>query len=106
MTLIPPEIGISIARFVEWTGLKNGGIVLQKLCNKGWIEYEASKSDILYMDESVNDGSGVFFLPMVTLEVIYRQDDMRSNINNSLKFINKCSKIDIENGASYIKRNV
>ena len=105
MTLIPPEIGISIARFVEWTGLKNGGIVLQKLCNKGWIEYEASKSDILYMDESVNDGRGVFFLPMVTLEVIYRQDDMRSNINNSLKFINKCSKIDIENGASYIKRN-
>ena len=89
MTLVPSETGISMSRFAEWSGMgRNGAILLQKLHNKGWLEYESNRKDLLA--DSKAKSKGVYCLPMVSSEVLYRQEGMESTVDNAKKYIYKC----------------
>lgn len=70
MILIPSGLGISAARFRAWSGLSTDW--LERLKNRGWLEYLPLQQDVLAEDAPV----GVYILPNVLQQVLCREPEL------------------------------
>ncbi len=105
MTLTSSEYGISEWRMAEWSGEgREAGYILLILENKGWVEFNKDGIDLLYCDANGKVKRGIYRIPMVIQDILYRRDELKSTVENSEGFIDKCMGIDVYKATSYEQR--
>ena len=70
LLLIPSDLGIATGRFVAWSGLD--GVWLEKLREKGWLEYLPRQRDVLTEEMT----AGVYRMPRALQQVLITVEEL------------------------------